>query len=229
MKKRSGFTLIELLVVIAIIAILAAILFPVFSRARENARKTSCLSNLKQLNLSFAQYMQDYDSKFPLMQQGSTGLGWAYEIQPYAKSEQILQCPSEQSDPQSGPTLEVRAALPNFTDYFYNANIGFTSSTHLSPWKEAAVAYPSSTVLLAEGDGSSGSSNSTFNNDHETPGSDPATRHLEGSNYTFVDGHAKWQKAEDILSGQPGDCGGGTTAPSPDDRPTGSNNTFCLF
>lgn len=228
-KSRSGFTLIELLVVIAIIAILAAILFPVFSRARENARKTSCMSNMKQLGLGLQQYMQDYDSRFPLMQQGMSGLGWAYGIQPYVKSEQILQCPTDQNDPLGGATLEDRAAQIGFTDYFYNANIGFTSTTHPAPWKEASVVYPSNTIILAEGDGGSKNSLSTFNNDHVTPGSDPATRHLEGANYAFVDGHVKWLKAENALSGKPGTCGGGTSAPSPDDRPTGSNNTFCLF
>jgi prepilin-type N-terminal cleavage/methylation domain-containing protein/prepilin-type processing-associated H-X9-DG protein len=74
LARRHGFTLIELLVVIAIIAILAAILFPVFARARENARRTSCLSNLKQIGLGFAQYTQDYDEKYPQL---VTGTGWA--------------------------------------------------------------------------------------------------------------------------------------------------------
>src|SRR5690606_624654 len=67
-KKTPGFTLIELLVVIAIIAILAAILFPVFARARENARRTSCLSNIKNMGLAFMQYTQDYDERMPLIQ-----------------------------------------------------------------------------------------------------------------------------------------------------------------
>src|SRR5450432_3744586 len=81
-RRRKGFTLIELLVVIAIIAILAAILFPVFAQARESARKTSCLSNQKQIGLGFLMYTQDYDSAFPSTRHGSVGVaqegGWLY-------------------------------------------------------------------------------------------------------------------------------------------------------
>lgn len=105
---RKGFTLIELLVVIAIISILAAILFPVFARARENARRTSCLSNVKQIGLGFMQYLQDYDEKFPpsylVTTQNPTPTGrapwsngvwfWHEIIFPYVKSTQIYVCPS---------------------------------------------------------------------------------------------------------------------------------------
>lgn len=94
--SRKGFTLIELLVVIAIIAILAAILFPVFARARENARRSACQSNLKQIGLGFAQYTQDYDEKYPTGRRagGNWGSGWAGPLQPYIKSEQLFICPS---------------------------------------------------------------------------------------------------------------------------------------
>jgi prepilin-type N-terminal cleavage/methylation domain-containing protein/prepilin-type processing-associated H-X9-DG protein len=110
-QRKSGFTLIELLVVIAIIAILAAILFPVFARARENARRTSCASNLKQLGLGILQYTQDYDEKYPLRRFAPFGTGAAYSssdpaerdyddnswrtvVQPYIKSTQLFACPS---------------------------------------------------------------------------------------------------------------------------------------
>ena len=96
---KTGFTLIELLVVIAIIALLAAILFPVFARARENARRSSCQSNLKQIGLGFAQYTQDYDEKQPYAILGGNNaagrpLQWPDAIQPYVKSAQIFVCPS---------------------------------------------------------------------------------------------------------------------------------------
>jgi prepilin-type N-terminal cleavage/methylation domain-containing protein/prepilin-type processing-associated H-X9-DG protein len=107
MKRKKGFTLIELLVVIAIIAILAAILFPVFARARENARRSSCASNLKQIGLGMIQYTQDYDEKLPPGDASAAGysgygfsdatnvLKWMDAVYPYVKSEQIYNCPSQ--------------------------------------------------------------------------------------------------------------------------------------
>lgn len=89
--REAGFTLIELLVVIAIIAILAAILFPVFGRARENARRTSCLNNAKQMGLGLMQYTQDYDERLPFSNAEGT---WAKHIFPYTKSTQVYNCPS---------------------------------------------------------------------------------------------------------------------------------------
>ncbi|MEO7715264.1 MAG: DUF1559 domain-containing protein [Capsulimonas sp.] len=97
MKKTNGFTLIELLVVIAIIAILAAILFPVFAKAREKARQVSCLSNMKQCGIAVTQYVQDSDEAFP---QGTSnynqgGTGWAGQIMPYIKSAAVFKCPDD--------------------------------------------------------------------------------------------------------------------------------------
>src|SRR5437763_14058162 len=93
-RRSQGFTLIELLVVIAIIAILAAILFPVFGRARENARRSSCQSNLKQLGLGFLQYIQDNDELYP-KSTGDAGQGWGGRIFPYVKNTQVFKCPSD--------------------------------------------------------------------------------------------------------------------------------------
>ncbi|BCM93764.1 hypothetical protein IAD21_05655 [Abditibacteriota bacterium] len=101
-QLSKAFTLIELLVVIATIAILAAILFPVFARARENARRASCQSNLKQIGLGLTQYSQDYDERMPRSWSGidkdASGAGrykWMDSIYPYVKSEQIFNCPSD--------------------------------------------------------------------------------------------------------------------------------------
>jgi prepilin-type N-terminal cleavage/methylation domain-containing protein/prepilin-type processing-associated H-X9-DG protein len=145
--RKRGFTLIELLVVIAIIAILAAILFPVFARARENARRASCQSNLKQLGLGFAQYVQDYDERYPMYRASGCGTaadcGWAINVQygtiappifPYTKSIQVLQCPSE-----SLTQATAQPSAPGYTDYFYNSNVGTDgSAANATCWQGSA-------------------------------------------------------------------------------------------
>src|SRR5271165_4979340 len=95
-SRKKGFTLIELLVVIAIIAILAAILFPVFAKAREKARQASCLSNEKQLGLALMQYLQDYDERLPAVWDGfrSPETNWGIETYPYVKNLSVFSCPS---------------------------------------------------------------------------------------------------------------------------------------
>jgi prepilin-type N-terminal cleavage/methylation domain-containing protein/prepilin-type processing-associated H-X9-DG protein len=212
-EKRRGFTLIELLVVIAIIAILAAILFPVFARARENARRASCQSNLKQIALGIKQYTQDYDERFPPDDLATTDptvglVGWAGAIQPYVKSEQIFQCPSDVVAKPGEATLEGtsgRLDNPGFTDYFYNYNVGLQS--------EAVLQYSSNTVL--NGDGGNGAADyqvSKYN----------GQRHFEGGNYSFADGHVKWFRTGKVLPGDAG-CSNDGGANSP----TGSNATFC--
>ena len=112
--RRHGFTLIELLVVIAIIAILAAILFPVFAQAREKARQTACLNNTKQIGTAFMMYVQDYDETFPpsrVMSGSATSpcagnalLPWNDIVQPYMRNEDILKCPSDSSRTENDAT-----------------------------------------------------------------------------------------------------------------------------
>src|SRR3954466_7638467 len=96
-SRNRAFTLIELLIVIAIIGLLAAILFPVFTRARENARRSSCQSNLKQILLGIHQYTQDYDELYPPRLSIIEGkkVGFPQLYQPYLKSNQLFQCPSD--------------------------------------------------------------------------------------------------------------------------------------
>ena len=132
-RVQKAFTLIELLVVIAIIAILAAILFPVFARARENARRSSCQSNLKQIGLGILQYTQDYDEKFPyglpVTGMNWRGVGWAGEIYPYVKSAQIYVCPS---DPKGGGASTIGATPMSY------ALSGFVGGRSLTDVQESA-------------------------------------------------------------------------------------------
>jgi prepilin-type N-terminal cleavage/methylation domain-containing protein/prepilin-type processing-associated H-X9-DG protein len=136
-SRRTAFTLIELLVVIAIIAILASILFPVFGRARENARRSSCMSNLKQVGMGAMQYTQDYDEKF-MVGTNKTGAAWAGTMAPYLKSSQVFTCPSDDTSP--GPNQPV-------VSYGMNSNVASLSSGGGSIARFTATAR---TVLLFE-------------------------------------------------------------------------------
>jgi prepilin-type N-terminal cleavage/methylation domain-containing protein/prepilin-type processing-associated H-X9-DG protein len=174
MHKRSGFTLIELLVVIAIIAILAAILFPVFAQAREKARQVSCLSNMKQIMTGQLMYVQDYDETFPLSrvntksanssdyigQGASTCAGgnsdpnpsytWRAAVQPYIKSAQVFACPSNE---QSEATVEgcKEFQLGIHRSYAWNGNVFNVSNNGQSVGITlAALTRPSNVLLLLE-------------------------------------------------------------------------------
>jgi prepilin-type N-terminal cleavage/methylation domain-containing protein/prepilin-type processing-associated H-X9-DG protein len=197
---RRGFTLIELLVVIAIIAILAAILFPVFARAREKARQSSCLNNLKQLGLASLQYAQDYDEKFPSLRVAAqmnvpqmapyyewgwqSGYGYWYSfmfvLYPYVKNTQVFQCP---------------------TNNFSNCGISYAPAEHArnaagtrinylnTPQKLANFTRPSESLLLTEA-GNGGGPPYVLSSAWYAC----ADVHNEGGNIVFVDGHAKWAK-----------------------------------
>jgi prepilin-type N-terminal cleavage/methylation domain-containing protein/prepilin-type processing-associated H-X9-DG protein len=192
---RRGFTLIELLVVIAIIAILAAILFPVFAKAREKARQTSCLSNVKQLGLALLSYAQDYDERLAPWQY-LIGAAWYYYPQfymPYVKNSQIWVCPS-----RSGAYATPYYCSNAYPHYGYSCSICKATRATVAgscpnwTYNNIALLSPASEwVLLAEssqdtpdiGRGSSRTGSTTQWVVHP---------HNEGRNYLFVDGHAKW-------------------------------------
>ena len=201
-KSRIGFTLIELLVVIAIIAILAAILFPVFQKVRENARRASCQSNLKQLGLAFIQYQQDADEKFPAYNSGAGAAGWATMIYPFVKSTGIYKCPD---DSTTGSMVS------------YGENYAIWSGTPAAGYGEnragmsiAQLGGPASTVLLWEANpnncdyrdpsvAGTATPTVTFSGyGNGTPG-DMSNRHdkdpTQSNNYLACDGHVKYIKA----------------------------------
>lgn len=191
---RKGFTLIELLVVIAIIAILAAILFPVFARAREKARQTACLSNVKQIALGMLMYAQDYDERLCAGYVYGIG-GWFDFIMPYVKNSQIFTCPSHDY-PYNFPSVSLSYSVP-YNNLFTDTGSGPRGA------KLASLERPAEMLLFGEGqrDDKYGvwfyyslrryphpySAANYTNNCIPIPG-----RHNDGSNVGFGDGHAKW-------------------------------------
>ncbi|MBV9848347.1 MAG: DUF1559 domain-containing protein [Armatimonadetes bacterium] len=164
-KPSKGFTLIELLVVIAIIAILAAILFPVFAQAREKARAISCLNNEKQLGLGLLQYTQDNDEQLPLGG-GNIGRGWASRIYPYVKAVGVYKCPD---DPTPTATNNVGN---NETDVpiSYMMNIDLCNVRNGKPNTLAAMNAPAATVMFLESQGSQADVTNPANDDPNLPG-----------------------------------------------------------
>jgi prepilin-type N-terminal cleavage/methylation domain-containing protein/prepilin-type processing-associated H-X9-DG protein len=214
-SKGSAFTLIELLVVIAIIAILAAILFPVFAQAREKARQSSCLSNEKQVGLAMLTYIQDYDETwvsqstngtaiadgYPLNGSGIAGAnGYNYKdrVLPYTKNEQIWMCPTNLPNPN--PVLDT--ITPNI-GYHMNGNVIVPAGL-----SDADIKQPSKLFIMREsGRGYvfnraylrpiPGNCDDVIN--YENGGTANYMPHMKGMNLVFADGHAKWYKASQQL------------------------------
>ena len=205
-QNAGAFTLIELLVVIAIIAILAAILFPVFAQAREKARQTACLSNSKQMALAIHQYVQDYDETLPWAQQQNGG-AWNLLIYPYVKSDDVYRCPSDDNPlSPAGTGGKKLSYLPNYA---------VLSANRFAPLTLADFDAPASAIALTEMYTGPGAANKQgyhlyrsdlYPADRDVILATPAVftriatkRHNEGMNNMFLDGHAKWNKFEQTL------------------------------
>jgi len=204
---KRGFTLIELLVVIAIVAILAAILFPVFAQARDKARSTSCLSNARQIGVAFMMYAQDYDEYLPLTTFPVLSNSWTDTVQPYIKNRGIFRCPSDGSANWERPLANETAVRR--ASYFLNAWMaGSNIYGRLS-----AIDSPASVIYMAEsadnitrdhfhpfywGNPSEQTSafmqNLTFDPQRDLTKELALERHQGGFNVAYADGHAKWVK-----------------------------------
>lgn len=189
--RPRGFTLIELLVVIAIIAILAAILFPVFARARAKARQTACLSNVRQIVTALMMYAQDNDELYP-----TTGPAWWYPLMPYVKNSQVFRTPAYNDDATATSDYTINGLIAH----------GQSMAAFESPSEQIAVAVRRQGVSALgyhpwPNDYTSWDDLSLY---RSSSGDWFSTRiaqdvHNGGSNYGFVDGHAKWYRWEATL------------------------------
>lgn len=213
MKQKRGFTLIELLVVIAIIAILAAILFPVFAKAREKARQTSCASNIKQLSIGVTMYVQDYDERFPREDYDLDGNGnaneaadatWRGALSPYVKNTQMWFCPSHRPTATATNPLYDGRVNDKLTLSGYAINDAHQDPGAPTPPGGVSLSQvedASSVIFVVESNGPADDSGLPAANDRGwVPTTAQFRRHNEGANYGFVDGHAKWLKPSAIDS-----------------------------
>jgi prepilin-type N-terminal cleavage/methylation domain-containing protein/prepilin-type processing-associated H-X9-DG protein len=233
---QRGFTLIELLVVIAIIAILAAILFPVFARARENARRASCQSNLKQIGLALMQYSQDYDEQFPHTSYGGPDTTWDERINAYSSMKAgpwganplMFQCPSDSLARQFGGSPRTYSAAPG-TVSTQNIQVNGSWYPGMFPGiKLAELNSPATTLALVETSSNTnwfGNVNGSQSNAPHRSGSNAFTivvgqladsngattpLHFDGWNYLFADGHVKYLRPERTIDTNPNDGVEGT-------------------
>jgi prepilin-type N-terminal cleavage/methylation domain-containing protein/prepilin-type processing-associated H-X9-DG protein len=231
--RGTGFTLIELLVVIAIIAILAAILFPVFSSAREKARQSSCGSNLRQVQLAIAQYAQDYDEQHPHTYFGPAPgyYQWEEAVLPYVKNDQLFVCPSASAIryvPDTTPAqVDSNWSNPNypFPRGGYAGNVAYWDgrcaagivANHPFGFRSlAAIDEPAGTFMFwdsaasglpgrfDEGWQDGAQQPTTVNRSANPPNLAPTGvvggRHIEGANFSYVDGHMKWNQLSRLLT-----------------------------
>ena len=210
MTKRQnpthGFTLIELLVVIAIIAILAAILFPVFATAREKARQTSCSSNLKQIGLAYIQYVQDYDETTPCTDY-ATHLTLGLLLNPYVKSQNVWADPSDMVD-KNMPDPTYWNVSYQYSIYFYEGgNVGTVPTNPIVPLQYTKLQTPSNDAVvwgawdngnawIADWIGTSGSPFQRMEGSLTSTNPSVQLGHSGGTNIGFADGHVKWLPAQ---------------------------------
>lgn len=200
---RGAFTLIEMQVAIAIIAVLAAILFPVFARAREKGRQATCLSNLKQIGLALEMYVQDYDETLPYhlisIDMGGTYVNWLSGVEPYCRNARVFECPSLRDDHYEGPTDTTLS-------YPYNRDLNGRFLGSIEEPSEVIVCLDGvqASCSYSGGDTFRDTDGTVYTEDPNT-GTSPNrvifSRHNGGGNCLFVDGHVKWLRAQRVRDG----------------------------
>lgn len=216
---RTGFTLIELLVVIVIIALLSAILFPVFARARENGRRASCQSNLKQLGLGVMQYVQDYDERMP-----HTVGDWKLNLQPYLKSDQIMNCPSAMRNMLYNPLPAEQNRTGSYAINLIYKTTDTRTIFQTPPISMSDLDDSARTILMGDSQprtpwkpGDAPAACAAVYGDAPVNGtsSDPPYiestvfwgvfigRHLKTCNFLYIDGHVKAENLSRLLSETP--------------------------
>lgn len=205
---RRGFTLVELLVVIAVIAILAAILFPVFAKAREKARQTNCISNMRQIAQAMHMYMTDHDDRVPVCHDDTTAsttddtLFWWVTLYRYTRNDGVFICPSWRTTPAPAGLLSTEvppnAQQPNrhggiAGTYIWNETMDGAPESRLSGTAADGLSFSPATVIVV-GEGFNGGH--VWKPEHVAPLANAEDRlryfHNDGANFAFADGHAKW-------------------------------------
>jgi len=207
-KGRAAFTLIELLVVIAVIVILAAILLPVFSVAREKARGTHCLSDMRQIGMAANMYLDDWDGRLYFHHAGLEEITWASRFAPYTRNQGIYICPSDPEtalvNPNSGevhrPSYLINAYFTHNFPPGSNENVPYPVNQYARD--DGRIVSPSETILLCESgikkQGHNQDDYDAWNGLHSVEPLFNVTRHSGGAHYCFLDGHAAWRRYERV-------------------------------
>jgi len=206
--RPRGFTLVELLVVIAIIAILAAILFPVFAQVREKARATDCSSNMRQIGTAAGMYFADWDGRLFFHHGGLEEITWAGRFAPYTRTDKIAICRSDPATALVNPNSGLVVRPSYLINAYFTHNFPPDSSEEVEypvnqySQDDGRIVSPSETILFTE----SGIREQGHNQDDYDAWNGLSTveplfdisRHSDGTNYTFVDGHTAWRRYDRV-------------------------------
>ncbi len=244
--QRRAFSLLEMLVVVGVLAVIAAILFPIYAR-RENVHGPTCQNNMKQMALGFKQYINDFDEHYPVFRvtsgssKGVPPYGWADALQPYIKNTQVYQCPVDVNGGDDDPTK------PGYSDYWYNANFMVFYKGKWTGADEDMLGSSSQTVIAGDGGNTTGTPTGDARYNQCGDGTSlsqfgqrcapspagvatyPAAQiHLDGANFAFADGHVKWLRSNNPTQSA-NMLSNGLTQKTIEQTPNAGKRTFSLL